>query len=286
MDSVSILPGEHIGKNFIPKEYLPQGEDEYYLRNTQIPWPIDKWRRLRPDEIEAMVQNNNSCDDWNGIQVADPFDPGKIKNNNFYGLVRIGCVRNNALAHHDMRIGTGITDSTIISCDIGDDAAIHDVRYLSHYIIGDRCILLNIDEMHTTNYAKFGNGILKDGEQENIRIWLDVMNEASCRQILPFDSIIPADAYLWAKYRDDSALQKKLLEVTQKSFDSRRGFYGSIGVQCVIKNSQILKDVKIGTHCYIKGANKLKNLTINSSEKEQTQIGEGVELVNGIIGYG
>ena len=35
-----------------------------------------------------------------------------------------------------------------------------------------------------------------------------------------------------------------------------------------------------------KGANKLKNLTINSSEEEPTQIGEGVELVNGIIGYG
>src|SRR4030042_6240352 len=42
----------------------------------------------------------------------------------------------------------------------------------------------------------------------------------------------------------------------------------------------------IGSHCYIKGANKLKNLTINSDEDEPTQIGEGVELVNGIIGFG
>ena len=52
------------------------------------------------------------------------------------------------------------------------------------------------------------------------------------------------------------------------------------------KNSRILKDVKIGPCCYIKGANKLKNLTINSSPEEPTQIGEGVELVNGIIGPG
>ncbi|MFW6104056.1 MAG: DUF4954 family protein, partial [Bacteroidota bacterium] len=58
------------------------------------------------------------------------------------------------------------------------------------------------------------------------------------------------------------------------------------GKHCVIKNSSILKDVKVGSDCYIKGANKLKNLTINASEKESTQIGEGVELVNGIIGYG
>jgi hypothetical protein len=53
----------------------------------------------------------------------------------------------------------------------------------------------------------------------------------------------------------------------------------------VIKNSRIIKDVKVGSHCYIKGANKLKNLTINSSQEQSTQIGEGVELVNGIIGF-
>ncbi|MEO6814586.1 MAG: DUF4954 family protein, partial [Ginsengibacter sp.] len=46
------------------------------------------------------------------------------------------------------------------------------------------------------------------------------------------------------------------------------------------------KDVFIGTDAYIKGANKLKNLTINSDEERTSQIGEGCEMVNGIIGYG
>ncbi len=62
--------------------------------------------------------------------------------------------------------------------------------------------------------------------------------------------------------------------------------YGTIGTGSVIKNCKILKDVKIGESCYIKGANKLKNLTIASSAAEPTQIGEGVELVNGIIAPG
>jgi hypothetical protein len=77
-----------------------------------------------------------------------------------------------------------------------------------------------------------------------------------------------------------------LKKITQNSVDNRRGFYGTTGNHCVIKNSLTLKDVKVSSYCYIKGANKLKNLTINSSEAEPTQIGEGVELVNGIIGYG
>jgi NDP-sugar pyrophosphorylase family protein len=286
MDKVSILPANSIGKDFIPKEFLPDGKDEYYHRNKQVPWPQDRWRPLRADEIEHLVQNNNTSDNWNNIRVTEPFDPQKIKNNNFYGFIRIGRIQNVVLEHHDLRVPAGITNSTIISCDIGDDAAIHHVRYLEHYIIGDQCILLNIDEMHTTNHAKFGNGILKEGESEDVRVWIDLMNETGCRRVAPFDGIIPADAYLWAKYRDDDALQNKLLAITQKSFDNRRGFYGFIDTQCVIKNSRILKDVKIGSHCYIKGANKLKNITIHSSEAEPTQIGEGVELVNGIVGYG
>jgi|WetSurMetagenome_2_1015567.scaffolds.fasta_scaffold32619_2 hypothetical protein len=286
MDNVSILPANSIGKNFIPKEFLPAGKDEYCHRNTQIPWPQNRWRHLRKDEIELLLQNNNTSDNWNEIFVADPFDPKRIKNTAFFGLVRIGCLHDVILEHHDLQVPAGITDSTIIACDIGDNAAIHHVRYLAHYIIGDQCVLLNIDEMHTTNHAQFGNGIVKEGESETSRVWLDLMNEAGCRRVLPFDGIIPADAYLWAKYRDDIALQEKLLAITQNSFDSQRGFYGTVENQCVIKNSGTLKDVKVGSHCTISGAHKLKNLTIRSSETEPTYIGEGVELVNGIIGYG
>ncbi|HEM48657.1 MAG TPA: DUF4954 family protein, partial [Caldithrix sp.] len=220
------------------------------------------------------------------ILVTDEFNPKLIKNCDFFGLVRIGRIRNVVLEHHELKLRVGITNSVIISCDIGDDVAIHDVRYLAHYIIGDRCILFNIDEMHTTNHAKFGNGIIKQGESEDVRVWIDLMNEAGGRSILPFDGIITADAYLWAKFREDSTMQDRLKEITQSKFDDRRGYYGVVGNQSVIKNSLILKDVKIGSCCYIKGANKLKNLTINSSEDEHTQIGEGVEMVNGIIGYG
>lgn len=286
MEHVSLLTAETMGKDFIPKEFLPEGMDEYYLRNTQSPFSEDRWRQLKADEVERLVKNNNAADDWDNILVTDQFDPGQIKNCEFFGLVRIGRIRNVILKHHDLHQRVGITNSIIISCDIGDDVAIHDVRYLANYIIGERCILSNIDEMHTTNHAKFGNGIVKDGESESVRVWLDIMNETGCRKVMPFDGMIPADAYLWAKYRDDKQLLKRLGEITQSTFDSRLGYYGTIGKQTVIKNSRIIKDVKIGQYCYIKGANKIKNLTINSSPEEPTQIGEGVELVNGIIGYG
>lgn len=286
MEQVSIKPAGAIGKQFIAPEYLQPGQDEYVLRNEQNPHPAAAWRRLRADEIKQLVQNGNLAEDWNTVLVSETFEPGLIRNSSFFGLVRIGRLSNVVLEHHDLQLPAGIWNSMIVSCDIGDDTAIHNVHYLAHYIIGNSCILANICEMHTTNHAKFGNGIIKQGEDESVRVWLDLMNETGGRRVMPFDGMIAADAYLWAKYRDDKQLLEKFKVLTQNKFDIRRGYYGTVGNCCVIKNSGILKDVKIGCSAYIKGANKLKNLTINSSDQEPTQIGEGVELVNGIIGYG
>jgi hypothetical protein len=281
---MKILPMESIGWKFVPDEYLPEGRDEYHLRDEQSPRPPDGWRKLMAEEIEALVKNANTADSWDNILVTSQFTPHSIKNCEFYGLVRIGRLEELELEYHDMTVPVGITNSRIVSCDIGDDVAIHNVRYLAHYIIGDNVILLNIDEMHTTDHAKFGSGTVKEGEDESVRIWLEPINEAGGRSIMPFDGMTPGDAYLWAKYRNDEKLMERLGEITQKQFDPRRGFYGTVGDKCVIKNCRIIKDVKVGDCAYIKGANKLKNLTINSSEDEPSQIGEGVELVNGIIG--
>lgn len=286
MERVTLLPPTALSDGWIDPKYLPDGKDKYYIRNRQVKEPAGGWRHLRSDEIEQLVKNNNTASSWDTVWVTDEFSPAMIKDNKFYGTVRIGRVCNGALQFHDLRLPVGITNSSIHSCDIGDNCAIHDVHYLSHYIIGAHCMLFNIQEMAATDHAKFGNGIVKDGEPEAVRVRIEIMNETGARSVIPFDGMIPADAYLWAKYVDDTALQERLCSITQRTVDHHRGYYGEIGERCVIKNSSIIKDVKIGTDCYIKGASKLKNITINSSNSEPTQIGENVILVNGIAGYG
>ena len=286
MERVTLLPPTALSDGWIDARYLPEGKDKYYIRNRQVTPPIGGWRHLRSNEIERLVINNNTASSWDTVWVTDDFDPSMVKDNKFYGTVRMGRISNGALQYHDLRLPVGITNSSIHSCDIGDDCAIHDVHYMSHYIIGSHTMLFNIQEMACTDHAKFGNGIVKDGEPEAVRVRIEVMNETGARSVMPFDGMIPADAFLWAKYVDDKALQERLADITQRTVDHHRGYYGVIGERCVIKNSSIIKDVKIGTDCYIKGASKLKNITINSSDEEPSQIGENVILVNGIVGYG
>lgn len=285
MNPIFKQPISEVGYNFIPKEFLPKGKDEYYLRNKQNRSGI-KYRKLTALETEVLVQNRNTSDNWNNVLVSEAFNPELVKNCKFFGLVRIGKLEPFYLDFHSVRQPVGLYNSTIISCDFGDNVVVDNVHCLSHYIIQNEVIITNVHEMCTTNFAKFGNGILKDGEEESIRIWLEVCNENAGRKIIPFNGMLPGDAWLWSRNRDNKKLQEKLKQFTEIKFDPRRGYYGEVGDRTVIKNCSIIKDVWIGSDAYLKGATKLKNLTINSTPKASSQVGEGCELVNGIMSEG
>ncbi|MFM2359235.1 MAG: hypothetical protein RLY16_1228 [Bacteroidota bacterium] len=275
----------NLGYQFVDPKYIPEGQDEYYLRYIQNP-NGHLYRKLNSYEIEVLVRNNNTSDDWNKILVSQSFRPELVKNCQFHGLIRIGNLEPLFLEFHNLRMQVGLYNSTIISCDLGNNVCIDNVNYLSHYIIGNEVMIANVNELAATDKAKFGNGIIYDGEDEKVRVWMELCNENGGRRVLPFNGMLPGDAFLWSKYIADEALVKKFIQFTEDKFDKRQGYYGQIGDRTVIKNCKILKDVLIGTDAYLKGANKLKNLTIKSDAKRKSQIGEGCELVNGIVGYG
>ncbi|MCF6403627.1 DUF4954 family protein [Chitinophaga filiformis] len=286
MNVIQKKPLTELGYNFVAASYLPEGQDEYYLRNKQLGKQQRNYRKLSALEIEILVRNDNTSDDWNNIFVGNEFSPQLVKHCHFFGVVRIGKLEPYYLEFHNLRLPVGLYNSTITSCDFGDNTAIHNVNFLSHYIIGNEVIISNVNEMATTDHSKFGNGIVKEGEPEHLRIWLELCNENGGRSVMPFDGMLPGDAWLWTRNRDDKALQEQFKRFTENQFDKKRGYYGMVGDRSVIKNCKIIKDVHIGTDAYLKGANKIKNVTINSSSDATSQIGEGCELVNGIVGYG
>ena len=278
-------PVNNLGYNFVEEKYIPEGKDEYYLRYQQNTNGAE-YRKLSAHEIEVLVRNRNTSDDWNKIFVSAAFNPELVKNCKFYGLIRIGNLESFYLEFHNLRLPVGLYNSTIISCDFGNNVCVDNVNYLSHYIIGNEVMIANVNELASTEKAKFGNGIIFEGEDENVRVWMELCNENGGRRVIPFDGMMAGDAYLWSKYRGNEVLMQKFKEFTDNRFAKHRGQYGRVGDRTVIKNCKIIKDVLIGTDAYLKGANKLKNLTINSDENRTSQIGEGCEIVNGIIGYG
>ena len=285
MNSINKQPLSSLGFGFINPAYIPKGKDEYYLRNRQHRTKT-RYRKLTAKEIQILVRNDNSADDWNNLEVSPLFEPKLVKRCSFFGKIRIGKLEPFFHEFNNLRMPVGIYNSTIISCDIGDNVVIDQISFMSHIITGNDVMLVNIKELSSTDHAKFGNGVVKIGEDPSVRIWMELANENGGRKVLPFNGMLAADAWIWSKFRDDKKLLDKFQEFTDDKFDRKRGYYGKIGDRTVIKNCDIIKDAWIGADAYIKGANKLKNITILSTPEASTQIGEGCELVNGIVGYG
>jgi len=257
-------------------KYFPSKDDIKNFRNPTL------------EEISILEANHNSSTqkDWSNLFVTDIFDPNRIWQTRFAGIVVIGNLSHATLQYHDLILETGIYNSFVIACVIGNDVCIRDVHYLANYRIGNRVILFNIQEMSCTSHSKFGNGWLKKDEPEENRIWIEVGNENGGRKVLAFENMIPADAYIWSRQRSNKKLLSRFIELTEYKNDKKLNTSGIVGNDAVIKNTSLIKDVKIGACAYIKGAFKLKNITILSNEEEPCQIGEGVEMVNGIMGYG
>lgn len=250
---------------------------------------LENKRHLTESELVLLQQNRNTAENWQNIFVPNGenlFDVNLVRSCDFSGTVVLGVLRAATLKYHDLELDCGLYNSRISNTVIGDDCVVRNVAYLDNYCIKNRVMLFNVQEMSCTHHSKFGNGILKEGEPESNRIWIGVSNENDDRAVLPFESMIPADVFLWSRYRDDADLMRRFLEITEYGNTRKLDTFGIVEDDVVIKNTTLIKDAKIGARTYIKGAFKLKNITVLSSEEEASQIGEGVEMVNGIMGYG
>ena len=69
MSDIKKKPISSLGYNFVAKEFIPKGKDEYYLRNIQNRSGI-AYRQLTKAEIKSLQLNNNTADDWFFLDIT------------------------------------------------------------------------------------------------------------------------------------------------------------------------------------------------------------------------
>ena len=209
-------------------------------------------------EIETMQMNGNRAEDWSMVQVSDAFDASLLRNNVFMGRVWLGAMEQGYVDDGDLRLPEGVYNSMLRNATVGAHCAVHNVKMLSGYTVGDHSLLFNIDEMTATAPAL-----------ENDYPWIEPMNENGGRRILPFSGMTIGDAYLWAKYRDHGKMVERLEAITRKRLATAEGNYGHVGSYCVIKNTRTLH-----------------NVAVMSDSETPTRIEDCVVLADGVVGYG
>lgn len=221
---------------------------------------LDFYRPLSPDEICRLVALGNWAEDWNGVVVGDEFCCQMVRNNCFYGSVRIGRIGSGAIADAgEMDWPIGIYGSMLRDCTIGDYCAIHNVGLLRGYTVGSMACIANIDEM---TYDSIGV------------TYLEPMNECGGRRIIPFPGMRVGDAYLWAKYRDHKVMVEKLDAMTRRLIEGRVGMVGDCAV---VANTKMVRDVDI------ESTETEPTLIRNCVCLEAGVVGPGCRLTNGII---
>ncbi len=218
----------------------------------------NSFRALTSQEVEQLQQQGNRAEKWSGVRVGDGFDATFVHNNVFMGTVCLGAIGQGCIHNGDLHLPEGIYNSMIANATVGDHCAVHHVRMLSGYTVGDESLLFNIGEMTAS-----APDLKKDYP------WIAPMNENEGRKILPFSGMTIGDAYLWAKYRDHGKMVARLEEMTRQRLATEECCYGRVGSHCVIKNTQTVH-----------------NVAILSDKETPTRIEDCIVLADGVVGYG
>ena len=259
--------------------------DEHKMLTRHLADNLSEYRNLTQSEISTLVSNGNHAENWQQIYVKSGFDAAKVKACQFAGSVYIGNLSDGRLEADGLSLAIGLSASVVVNSILDDDVALHQIGYLSGYFIGKQCLLHHVEEIIADERSSFGNGWLAESSKDGERNWLEICNENGGRAVLPFAGMRTADAWLWTRRRDDSALQEQFIRLTDR-LAADNSPLGLVGAGCAIKNSRTIRNVQIGASCTVDGINRLQNATILSRAEEPTVIRDGVEITDSVIGYG
>ncbi|MHC4508411.1 MAG: DUF4954 family protein [Planctomycetota bacterium] len=225
-----------------------------------------EFRPVSADQIDELIRQGCSCDDWSKIEVAEGFNATAVKSTHFSGCVKLGVFEKPVFFFGGVAKPSGISHATIHNCTIGNNVYISRIRnYVANYVIGDDVVIDNIELLAVEGQSSFGNGIQ-----------VAAINEAGGRELPIYDRLSAHTAYVLAFYRHRQPVIEKLREMITGYTASVTSSVGLVDKGARLLNCRIIKNVKVGPASLIEGVNKLENGSVNSCAEDPVHIGPGV----------
>jgi hypothetical protein len=235
-----------------------------------------RYREISVFETEILQKNGCLCEDWSNVKVKEGFIAEHIRNTSFSGDVFLGVFRRKIIFPGGIIRYSGIYNATIHNCIIEDDVYINQIKnYIANYHIKRNVIIESVDGLVVDAHSCFGNGTR-----------VAVLNETGGREIPIYNELSAHTAYLIAFYRHKPGLITSLCRMIDKYTQRVCSDMGSVGEGAHIFSSRNIKNVNIGPFAKIEGIYRLKNGSVNSTEKDPSYIGTGVIAENFITASG
>ena len=233
-------------------------------------------RSLTGDEIDRIKAGGNRCADWGRILVTEGFTPEYIVGSTFVGDCVVGVLKGEGIPVEEaVSLPTGIYNSTIADCEIGDGCLVSGVSLVSNYILMGDCVLFNAGTLSASAECTFGNG-------REIAIGI----ETGGREVLSYAEITIPVAAAVATRRGDGEFLEAYAEFVKSYMESCSVPFGIVCRGGVIRHTPRVEDVYVGESAVIDGATAVQNVTLLSTREERTGIRSGAYVRNSCIQYG
>jgi NDP-sugar pyrophosphorylase family protein len=232
-------------------------------------------RRLSKNEIDTLINQGCTAENWGLLRVASDFDPGRIVFTKFFGQVQIES-NNGMIEIDEIKKPCGLYNASIANCHIGRNVFISNIgSSLQNYIIEEGVIIEDVSVLVTTKNSRFGEGVR-----------INVLNETGGRSVTLFKDMNAQTSYMQAIYKNNESFQKKLENLIQNYLQHVSSEKGKISEHARVRSCGVIQNVNIGPHTSILGASEMKNGTILSCVEDPTTIGSNVIARDFIISEG
>ncbi len=230
------------------------------------------YRKLKNIEINILKNQGCIADNWDTVFVIEGFNPDQVQNVHFSGKVKLGLFNEKIKIHEGIFKPSGLFNSYIKNCTIGQNVYIHNVNNLVNYNIEKNVIIDNVADLIVSGKTKFGNGTE-----------IKILNGSGNRELLIYDQLTSQIAYLMVTRRDDVQLIENLKNIINSYANDIESDTGQIGHHTQIVNCKYINNVNIGNFAKIYGVTSLQEGTIVSEKDAATTIGKGVIAKSFII---
>lgn len=239
-------------------------------------------RSLSKEEIAVMEGRGCRADDWSQIQVAEDFDPFRVRRTHFVGHCVLGRFRGEVMVQPGISLPAGIYDSTLMDAQVGNDCLLENVRFCARAVIEHGAVIFDVGSLIADTECHFG-----------CNQWLSVGPETGGRSLPLWPGLGVHSAFTIVDQQGKGAATEALRQAHQELLEELRCDRCWIGRGAVLRHTTRVANAYLGPGCVVDQATDLSDVSvccnadhpafISSAAVTHAVLGPGVEVRSGAI---
>lgn len=229
-------------------------------------------RALTPQEVAVLEAAGCRADNWAEVQVAEDFDCFRVRRITFRGRCTIGRCAGEVEVAPGIRLPAGITDCTLVDCQVGNGCLLENVRFASRVVIERESALMNVGAITCSGKAAFGCAQL-----------VSLGCETGGREVPFWGGITVDDAALVSRRRADRAGQLAVAEAHAAYVAALTSPVTWVRRGARVLHVERIHDAFIGAGAVIDHALELTDVAVLSTPEEATRVGGGSSVTQAVL---